>query len=34
VYVAGPGWFANTAEYLLLDAGLPREQLFSQPLDE
>ncbi len=28
VYVAGPGTFANEAEYLLLDRGLPPSQLF------
>jgi len=28
VYVAGPGALASAAEYLLLERGLPREQLF------
>jgi CDP-4-dehydro-6-deoxyglucose reductase, E3 len=33
VYLAGPGWLANAAEYLLLDHGLPRAQLFINTLE-
>lgn len=33
VYVAGPGPLANAAEYLLLERGLPRQQLFVDTLD-
>jgi CDP-4-dehydro-6-deoxyglucose reductase len=33
VYVAGPGGLANAAEYLLLDHGLPRAQLFVNALE-
>ena len=33
VYVAGPGPLANAAEYLLLERGLPRAQLFVNTLE-
>jgi len=32
VYLAGPGPWANAAEFQLLEHGLPREQLFVNPL--
>ena len=33
VYVAGPGRLANAAEFLLLECGLPRAQLFVNSLE-
>ncbi len=33
VYVAGPGRLANAAEFLLLERGLPRAQLFVNTLE-
>jgi len=33
VYLAGPGPLANAAEYLLLECGLPRAQLFVNTLE-
>ncbi len=33
IYVAGPDWFTIAAEYLLLDHGLPRSQLFINTLE-
>ena len=33
VYVAGPGPWADAAEFQLLDHGLPRAQLFVKPLE-